>query len=71
MRRVGFLIMGAVIGGVLGSTLALLLTPSSGPKLRVEINNRLEQISTEIKKAALERRSELEKQITDLRSPRV
>jgi len=67
MRRFGFLVLGAAIGGLLGAVLAMLLAPSSGPQLRTNLRNRGMTLIDEVKKAATEKRSMLEQEINELR----
>jgi gas vesicle protein len=66
---VGFL-GGAVLGALVGGVAALLLTPSSGMELRQQMRDRAQYVQDEVKRAADERRAELEKQLTELRAPR-
>ena len=61
--------MGAIMGGLVGATLALLLAPSSGTQLRTQMQERVEGLREEILAAAAERRSELEEQLAALRAP--
>lgn len=69
MRKFINFLFGAMIGALVGATLALLLTPSSGENLRSQLGDRVSQIQTEIKQAAAARRVELEEQLAKLRSP--
>lgn len=71
MRRiVGFLI-GIFVGWLVGSTIALLLAPESGEKLRRELRARSSGFVGEVKSAADTRRKELEEQLAALRVPHV
>lgn len=71
MRRiVGFLI-GIFVGWLVGSTIALLLAPESGEKLRGELRARSSGFVSEVKSAADTRRKELEDQLAALRAPHV
>jgi gas vesicle protein len=63
-------IEGFVLGSLIGAAAALLITPSSGEQLRGQIQSEVNRISGEVNKAASERRAELEKQLSELRSPR-
>lgn len=68
-RFLGF-VSGALLGAVVGATLALLLTPTSGDDLLARIEDRTSYIREEVRKAAASRRAELESQLADLRKPR-
>ena len=70
MRRVMSFLSGAVMGGLVGVTLALLFTPSSGETLQEQIRDRANRVQEEVKKAAAARREELEEQLNELRSPK-
>lgn len=70
MRRVMSFFSGAVMGGLVGATMALLFTPSSGNALRDQIRDRANRVQDEVKKAAAARREELEQQLNELRSPK-
>jgi gas vesicle protein len=65
----GFLI-GIVVGGLVGSTIALLLAPESGDQLRGEIRSRGETFFNDIRHAADERKIELRQKLDTLRAPR-
>ena len=73
MRRAISFIAGLLTGAIVGAMVAILLTPVSGENLQMQIRTRAQNIEREIRKAASERRAELEKQLTALRStsPRV
>jgi gas vesicle protein len=70
MNRVGNFILGAIVGGLVGSIAALLLAPSSGQQLRTDISARADQIRNEVSQAAATRRADLERQLAELRAPR-
>jgi gas vesicle protein len=65
-----FFTAGAVLGGLLGATVVLLLTPVSGENLRAQANERVAMIQNEAKEAAAQRRAELEKHLAELRTPK-
>ena len=64
----GFL-SGAVMGGLVGATVALLLAPSSGEKLRGQLQDRFGAFQDEIKRAMDDKRLELEGKLEELRQP--
>ena len=68
-KVVGFL-LGAATGALICGMAALLLAPSSGNELRQQIRDRAQYVQDEVKRAADERRAELEKQLTEMRAPR-
>ena len=68
MRKFGNLMLGAMLGGIVGSTLALLLAPASGEKARNEIRAYFSNIKDEVSRAADEKRAELEMELKRLRS---
>ncbi len=70
MSRVTNFIFGAILGSLVGSTLVLLLAPSSGEKLRTQMRSYITNLQDEIQKAADSKRVELETQLAALRSPR-
>ena len=63
-------IIGAVMGALVGVSLALLLAPSSGEELRGQIQDQFLQIHSEVSQAAEQRRAELERQLAELRAIR-
>jgi gas vesicle protein len=67
-KLLGFL-SGAVMGGLVGATLALLLAPSSGDELRGQLQDRYGAFQSEIKQAMDSKRIELEGKLEDLRKP--
>ena len=60
--------IGALLGGIVGSALALLLTPASGDSLRSQMRETVVEVQEEVRQAALSRRAELEKQLAALRA---
>ena len=65
-RMFGFLI-GVVVGGLVGSTIALLLAPESGEVLRTQLRSRGEGFFNEVRHAADERKIELRQKLTERR----
>lgn len=70
MRNVVRFLEGLILGGLVGATIALFLAPSSGEELRERMQSEAERIQSEVRQAASDRRSELEQQLTALRTPR-
>lgn len=69
MRNVVSFIVGAILGSLVGASLALLLAPMSGESLRVQIQERSQTFANEVQDAAATRRSQLEEQLAKLRAP--
>lgn len=69
MNRLLSFFAGVVSGALVGATIAILLAPVSGEEMRIQIQERSTYIQDEVKKAAAERRAELQEQLTALRSP--
>lgn len=70
MRRIFGFLIGVFVGALVGSTVALLLTPESGNELRAELRQRGEGFVGQIRSAADERRIELRNRLEALRAPR-
>jgi gas vesicle protein len=68
MKKIFVFFLGAGIGGLLCSTLVLLLTPYKGQELRVLARQSIEKVQSEVQKAAAEKRLELEAELSRLRS---
>jgi len=68
MRKFGNLLFGALLGGLVGGGLGLLLAPASGEQLRKNILGYVDNLKEEINRAADEKRAELEAQLQALRS---
>ena len=69
MSRVLSFLFGLIIGGLVGVATALLLAPVSGSELQTQIRERADYIQLEVRKAATEKRAELEEQLTARRAP--
>ena len=61
--------IGVVVGGLVGSTIALLLAPESGEELRGQLRERGVSMQAEIRNAADARRIELRDRLDELRTP--
>ena len=71
MRKFFVFLSGAMLGGLVGATVALLLAPSSGEDARLAMRGRYQKIQDEVRHAAAARRAELEQQLAELRKPRL
>jgi gas vesicle protein len=69
MKRAINFLLGAMIGGLIGATIAIIIAPYSGEELRTEMRIRAESIRKEVAQAAADRRAELERQLSTLRAP--
>jgi gas vesicle protein len=70
MRRMFGFMIGIVVGALVGSTVALLLAPETGEKLRSELRARGEILVNDVRHAAEARRIELTQQLASMRAPR-
>ena len=70
MRRMFGFIIGIAVGGLVGSTIALLLAPDSGEDLRVQLRERGQNFFNDVRHAADERRIELRQRLETMRAPR-
>ena len=68
MRRFGYLVVGAIMGGLVCAMIALLFAPSSGDKLRNQITETSHKIAQDVQQAAAQRRLELEQELANLRA---
>lgn len=70
MRKFLSFLVGAALGGLVGASAAMLLAPLSGSDLRGQLHERTLRVQEEVKAAAMNRRIELEQQLSALRAPR-
>ena len=68
-RMFGFLI-GIFVGALVGSTVALLMAPDSGEKLRGQLRERGQNLMNDVQHAADSRKIELRGRLDSLRAPR-
>ena len=59
---------GALLGGLLGTTLARLYAPFTGEELKAKIGDYVQNVRYEVEQAGVEKRAELETQLEELRS---
>ena len=69
MRKIFGFMIGVIVGGLVGSTIALLLAPDSGESLRSELRERGLAVQAEIRNAADVRGIELRERLEELRKP--
>lgn len=69
MARFGSLVFGAILGGIIGAGIGILLAPKSGVAMRSQLVNYKENLRNEVRRAADQRRIELEAELTRLREP--
>jgi gas vesicle protein len=70
MKRMFGFLMGIVVGGLVGSTIALLLAPEAGEELRAQLRSRGEGFFNDVRHAADERKIELRQKLDELRAPK-
>ena len=69
MKKFFSFFFGAILGGAIGASAALLFAPMKGTDLRQKLNEYLIEVKSEVGSAVEERRSELQDQIARLRKP--
>lgn len=70
MRRMFGFLIGITVGGLVGSSIALLLAPEAGDDLRGQLRDRGQNFFNDIRHAADERRIELRQRLEVMRAPR-
>lgn len=70
MRRMFGFLIGVFVGGVVGSSIALLMAPESGENLRLQLRNRGQSLANDIRHSADVRRIELRNRLETMRAPR-
>ena len=70
MRRMFGFLIGVFVGGVVGSSIALLMAPESGENLRLQLRNRGQSLANDIRHSADARRIELRNRLETMRAPR-
>ena len=70
MRRAFSFFIGSLVGGLIGAAVRLLLAPSEGNDLRIQINDRVQGLAADIRQAANSKRIELQERLETLRAPR-
>ena len=70
MRRMFGFLIGIAVGGLVGSTIALLMAPESGDALRHQLRARGQNFLSDVRQAADERKIELRQRLDEMRAPR-
>jgi gas vesicle protein len=68
MKKLMYVLLGTVVGGLVGSALAFLFAPASGAESRERLHSYFTNVSEELKQASQQKREELESQLDTLRS---
>lgn len=68
MKKAFRFILGAIMGGMLGSTIVLLFAPGSGDETRTAIQQRISELRVQLQNAMDERRAVLEEEIEKLKT---
>ncbi len=71
MRRFVALFAGLLTGALVGGVLALVFAPNSGKALQQQIADTVDRLAGEVRRAAEERRMDLENELERLRQPQV
>ena len=70
MKRIFGFLIGITVGGLVGSSIALLMAPDTGAGLRSQLRERGQNFFSDIRHAADERRIELRQRLEVMRAPR-
>jgi uncharacterized membrane protein YgcG len=70
MRKLLAFVFGFLLGAMVGMAIATLLAPAEGEATRGQLQQRVQYVVDEGKKAATERRAELESQLEQLKQGR-
>lgn len=68
MKKIGRFILGAMIGGFIGSMIVILLAPESGVETRTALSSRLETLVKQIRTAVEERKEEIKKEFENYKN---
>ena len=70
MKKALSFVIGAVVGGLVGATLAMLFAPESGSDLRLQLRDRANSFGEEIRHAVTSKRIELQDRLESMRAPK-
>lgn len=68
MKRICSFLMGILFGVMAGGAIAFLLAPSSGKNFQGQIEDVLNRINKEVSQAAIEKRQQMETELSRLRA---
>lgn len=71
MRNFGMYVLGAIVGGLVGGGIGLLLAPKPGRQLRNDISDYAGYVREEVKTASQQRRVELQGELDRMRQPEI
>jgi gas vesicle protein len=67
MRKLFSFLLGFLMGALVGVAIAMLLAPEAGEQTRQQVQLQMDRVIAEGKRAAAERRTELESQLEQLK----
>lgn len=70
MKKALSFFIGALIGGLVGATLAMLFAPESGSELRIQLRQRASSFGEEVRQAVVSKRIELQDRLETMRAPK-
>ncbi len=70
MQRTLSYLAGVVTGALVGATIMVLFTPTSGETIRSDLRKRIDGLVSQMQDAAQARRTEMEAQLDALREPK-
>lgn len=68
MKRIRSFFMGILCGALVGGAVAFLLAPASGKSFQDQIGDTLNRLNQEVSKAAMEKRQQMETELSRLRA---
>jgi gas vesicle protein len=71
MQKMISFLSGAVMGALVGATIAVLVAPAPGETIRSDLQNRVQTLRDEMQEAASNRRTELYSELERLRKPEI
>jgi len=68
MKRISRFIIGALIGGFIGSAIVILLAPESGEETRTALSSRFDEFVKQIRTAIIEGKEDIKKEIENYKN---